>query len=154
MSHLYGQTALLQSSIPGRGTLLNPLSETQKNVQCWHGSVSIGQKRTHRYITCYLAMLFPSGISKPVLCPIFDVKLPYLVNADLFFDIFSTVLGLSSVNNFNCDCFLRISVHQQPDPGTKAHRVEDGKQYNLDTANLNIHTSSLAGGDEMCFKQN
>lgn len=76
------------------------------------------------------------------------------MNADLFFDIFSTVLGLSSVNNFNCDCFLRISVHQQPDPGTKAHRVEDGKQYNLDTANLNIHTSSLAGGDEMCFKQN
>lgn len=69
VSHLYGQTALLQSSIPGRGTLLDPLSDAQKNVQCWHGSASIKQKRVHRYVTCSLAMLFPSAIFKLVFFP-------------------------------------------------------------------------------------
>lgn len=68
------------------------------------------------------------------------VKLPHLVNADFFPDIFSTILGLRRVNEFNCYCFFRMSVHQQPDPGTE-EKLKVENKYNLHTANLNAHAS-------------
>lgn len=54
-----------------------------------------------------------------MLSPILHVKLTYLVNADLFLDIVSTIFCLRSVNYFNSHSLLRKSVHQQPDPGSK-----------------------------------
>lgn len=54
-----------------------------------------------------------------MLPPILHVKLTYLVNADLFLDIVSTIFCLRSVNYFNSHSLLRKSVHQQPDPGSK-----------------------------------
>lgn len=47
------------------------------------------------------------------------LHLTYLVNADLFLDIVSTIFCLGSVNYFNSHSLLRKSVHQQPDPGSK-----------------------------------
>lgn len=62
-------------------------------------------------------MWYCAEISK--LPPILHLKLTYLVNADLFLDIVSTIFCLGSVNYFNSHSLLRKSVHQQPDPGSK-----------------------------------
>lgn len=79
--------------------------------------LSIYWSKAHTQI---YSLLLQSATLKPVFLLISDVKLPYLVNADLFLDIVSTILCLRSVNHFNRYSFLCMSVHQQPDPGTKA----------------------------------
>lgn len=57
------------------------------------------------------------------------VKLTHLVDADLLPDVLGAVLCLRSVNHFHCHRLLRVSVHQQPDPGTKD---EDGKSTTME----------------------
>lgn len=73
-----------------------------------------------------LAWLSIYGTKAHILCPcagirmfppVLRVKRMYLVDADLFLDIVSTILGLRRVNDFNSHCLLRVPVHQQPDPG-------------------------------------
>lgn len=86
----------------------------QRTMLAW---LSIYWTKAHTQI---YYLLLQSATLEPAFFLILNVKLPYLVNADFFLDIFSTILCLRSVNNLNCNCFLRMSVHQQPDPGTKA----------------------------------
>lgn len=97
--------------------------------------------------TSLLFQLLRSTIN-PVLIPLVSFhtlchtnctegRLTYLMHADLFLDIFSTVFSLRGIDHFHCYRFLRLSVHQQSHSATmNTKRKDEERQESLDNANL------------------